>query len=234
MLEEKLSRCKDFTLLLVDDDVELLNKLNIILSIFFKKVITASNGQEALEIFETQSIDMIISDYSMPKMDGHEFFKAIRKKDTQIPLVIISNYSDKEKLLKSIPLSLADYLIKPIDYTTLTSTLISMVQRIENDAIRSYKISNNLLYDNIKKELIQDGEIILLSKSEIVTLELLLKNKNTILPTQEIELYLDPIETKSNQAIKSLMYRLRKKVGKDTIINIPGYGYILKIEENIL
>jgi DNA-binding response OmpR family regulator len=231
MVEEKLSRLKKFTLLLVEDDLELLNKLNIILSIFFRKVITAIDGKDALEIFKKENIDMIISDYSMPNMNGYELFKAIRKIDKNIPLVIISNYSDSEKLLKSIPLSLASYLIKPVDYTTLTTTLLEMIERLEEGFISTYVISDNLIYDKVKKEL-QDNDIpVTLSKSEIVTLELLLQNKNKILPTHEIELNLDPIENKSNQAIKSLMYRLRKKIGKDKILNIPGFGYILKLQE---
>ena len=99
MTEEKLSRLKMFTLLLVEDDEELLNKLNVILSIFFKEVITAQNGKDALEIYSTQKIDMIISDYSMPLMSGYELLKEIRKENKKIPLTIISNYSDKEKLL---------------------------------------------------------------------------------------------------------------------------------------
>jgi two-component system, OmpR family, response regulator VanR len=232
MVEEKLSRLKEFTLLLVEDDLELLNKLNIILSIFFRKVITAIDGKDALEIFKKENIDMIISDYSMPNMNGYELFKAIRKIDKNIPLVIISNYSDSEKLLKSIPLSLASYLIKPVDYTTLTTTLLEMVERLEEGFISTYVISDDLIYDKVKKEL-QDNNIpVTLSKSEIVTLELLLQNKNKILPTHEIELNLDPIENKSNQAIKSLIYRLRKKVGKDKILNIPGFGYILKLDEH--
>jgi DNA-binding response OmpR family regulator len=231
MVEEKLSKLKNLKLLLVEDDEELLHKLNIILSIFFKEVITASDGIEALKIFQMKKTDMIISDYSMPNMDGYELFKTIREENKNIPLLIISNYSDSEKLLKSIPLSLANYLIKPVDYTTLTTALLNMIDRFEDTIISTYEISNNILYDKIKRELKEDNVVVPLSKSEIITLELLLQNKNKILPTHEIELNLDPLENKSNQAIKSLMYRLRKKIGKDKILNIPGFGYILKLEE---
>jgi len=88
MTEEKLSRLKQFTLLLVEDDAELLNKLNVILSIFFKDVITAPNGKEALAIYKTQKIDMIISDYSMPIMSGYELLKEVRRenKKSLLPL----------------------------------------------------------------------------------------------------------------------------------------------------
>jgi two-component system, OmpR family, response regulator VanR len=229
MTEEKLSRLKMFTLLLVEDDEELLNKLNVILSIFFKEVITAQNGKDALEIYSTQKIDMIISDYSMPLMSGYELLKEIRKENKKIPLTIISNYSDKEKLLNSIPLSLAHYLIKPIDYTTLTTTLIAMVEKIEESEVLTYKISNELSYDTTKKELSDSGILVPLSKSEIIILELFLKNIDKIVSNNEIERNLDPTENKSDSAIKSLIYRLRKKIGKDKILNIAGFGFMLKL-----
>ncbi|NCO02298.1 MAG: response regulator transcription factor [Epsilonproteobacteria bacterium] len=229
MTEEKLSRLKQFTLLLVEDDAELLNKLNVILSIFFKDVITAPNGKEALAIYKTQKIDMIISDYSMPIMSGYELLKEVRRENKKIPLTIISNYSDSEKLLNSIPLSLAHYLVKPIDYTTLTSTLVSMVEKMQESEILTYKISNELSYDAIKKELKNSDCLVPLSKSEVIVLELFLNNRDKIISNNEIELNLDPTENKSDAAIKSLIYRLRKKIGKDKILNIAGFGFMLRL-----
>jgi len=229
MTEEKLSRLKQFTLLLVEDDAELLNKLNVILSIFFKDVITAPNGKEALAIYKTQKIDMIISDYSMPIMSGYELLKEVRRENKKITLTIISNYSDSEKLLNSIPLSLAHYLVKPIDYTTLTSTLVSMVEKMQESEILTYKISNELSYDAIKKELKNSDCLVPLSKSEVIVLELFLNNRDKIISNNEIELNLDPTENKSDAAIKSLIYRLRKKIGKDKILNIAGFGFMLRL-----
>ena len=181
MTEEKLSRLKLYTLLLVEDDEELLNKLNVILSIFFKDVITALNGKDALKIYNTQTIDMIITDYSMPLMSGYELLKEIRKENKKIPLTIISNYSDSEKLLKSIPLSLANYLVKPIDYTTLTSTLIAMVEQMQEREVLTYQISDLLSYDTSNKELNDNGNLVSLSKSEIVILEFFLQNRDKII-----------------------------------------------------
>ena len=230
MVEEKLAKLQSYTLLLVEDDEELLHKLHTILGIFFKEVLTALNGHEALDIYKNQKIDMIIADYNMPILNGYEFLKKIREYDKYIPLVIISSDSDKNKLLKSIPLYLTHYLVKPIDYATLTSALIDMVDRIDSVSTSTYNISKTIVYDKIKKELKDDGEIISLSKNEIITLELLLNKKNKIVQVCEIELSLSPTDVKSNQAIKSLMYRLRKKLGKDTITNIAGYGYMLKTQ----
>lgn len=228
MIEEKLSHLKKFTLLLVDDDAELLSKMETILSIFFDKVVCAGDGLIGYEIICTQKIDMVMTDYTMPNMSGYELCSAIRKTDKNIPLVIMSNYSDKEKLLSAIPLSLAQYLIKPVNYTTLTATLLSMLERMQEAHIEQYQIKKELIYDKIKKELHDGGILVPLSKSEIVTLELFLQHKDKILSNEEIERCLDPLENKSEQAIKSLIYRLRKKLGKETILNIAWFGYMYK------
>ena len=233
MKEEKLSYLKNFTLLLVDDDDEVLTKMETILSIFFKNVICANDGLIAYDIFLTSNIDMIITDYTMPNMSGYELCKNIRNTNKNIPLVIMSNYSDKEKLLSAIPLSLAQYLIKPVSYTTLTSTLSSMVYKMQDTNLMVYKISESLVYDRINKELKDTDVVIALSKSEIITLELFLENKDKILSSDAIERCLDPTENMSEQAIKSLIYRLRKKIGKDIIINIPGFGYMFKTKSEV-
>jgi len=229
MQEEKLSALKNLTLLLVDDDEELLDKLHVVLSLFFKVVIKAKDGQEALDIYHDKSIDMVISDYSMPVVSGYELCKAIRKEDRYIPLVIMSNYSDKEKLLSVIPLSLAQYLIKPVEYSTLTHTLLSMVEQIEVNSLDIIMINRSISYNRFRKELIKKGESVHLSNNEISLLELFILKKNQIVSMDEINRCLNPIEDKSKQAVKSLIYRLRKKVGKEVILNIPAYGYMIKV-----
>ena len=230
MREEKLGRLKKLVLLLVEDDRELLEKLTVILSIFFGEVITAENGKEALNIYKTQKIDMIISDYSMPVMGGYELLKQIRQKNKKIPLTIISNFSDKEKLLNSIPLSLANYLVKPIEYTTLTETLIAMIERLEDGERAIYEISDTLRYNMANKELRLSGELVSLTKSEIAILELFLQYQDKLISNKEIELTLHPVDPKSNAAVKSIIYRLRNKIGKEMILNIPGHGFMFKVK----
>ena len=231
MNEEKLNRLKNFTLLLVDDEEALLDKLHTVLSIFFKEVILAKNGQEALDIYHTQNIDMVISDYAMPVLNGYGLCKAIRQKDKYIPLVIMSNYSDKEKLLSVIPLALAQYLIKPIDYTSLTATLLSMIEQIEVNGLDIIVINDSVSYNRFNKILINKEEEIGLSNNEIILIELFIIKNNQIVTMEEINFAINSAEERSKQAIKSLIYRLRKKLGKEVILNIPAYGYIFKVED---
>ena len=234
MKEEKLAYLKNLNLLLVEDDNEILNNMNTILSIFFKKVYCCIDGEEAYKVLLESKVDMIITDYVMPKLDGHKLCKKIRESNKDIPIAIMSNYSDKEKLLKVIPFSLANYLIKPVNYETLTQTLVEMVDRLENSNYEKYYFDASLLYDKTRKVLIKDKKPINISKSEALIIELFINKKNQIISNNDIELELSPNENKTEQAIKSLIYRLRKKLGKNTIINISGFGYMYKsIEEGI-
>ncbi len=70
--------------------------------------------------------------------------------------------------------------------------------------------------------------IILISKSEIRTLDILLKLKNTIVSNDMISNAIDNENNKSEQAIKNIIYRLRQKIGKSTIVNVRSFGYILR------
>lgn len=136
----KINILKNLTLLLVEDDEELKNSIKETLSIFFKNIITAKDGQEALLIYSKSNIDLIITDYVMPLMNGYELCKELRDKNRKIPLVIMSNYSDQEKLLKSITLELTDYLVKPIEYKQLVETLLKMIEKLERENLLYFKI----------------------------------------------------------------------------------------------
>ncbi len=227
---QNIDLLKNMTLLLVEDDDELRNSIKELLSIFFKNIFVASNGLEALEIYSKNSINLIITDYVMPIMNGCDFCKEIRQKNKKIPLVIMSNYSDKEKLLKSISLELTDYLIKPLEYKQLLETLLKMIEKLERENLLSFKINEDREYNFFTKEIydIKEQKNIKLAKSEIIILELLINNINKTVSIEEIEFNLSPNEHKSEQAIKNIMHRLRIKLAKNTIHNIQGIGYIFK------
>lgn len=229
----KLNILKNLTLLLVEDDEELKNSIKDTLCIFFKEIITAQDGQEALILYSKKHIDLIITDYVMPLMNGYELCKEIRILNAKIPLTIMSNYSDKEKLLKSISLELSEYLVKPIEYQQLIDTLLKMVEKLERENLCYFRIDEYIKYNFFTKEIMDEKNQIFtkLTKSEIVILELLIKNINKIVSTETIEYNLSPNETKSEQAIKNIIHRLRVKLTKNFISNVQGVGYIFKGEK---
>lgn len=231
-MSSNLGMLKKMSILLVEDDDELRDNLYQTLSFFFNKIILANNGVEAIEMFKLNKIDMIITDYVMPLMDGHEFCRYIRTNNYTLPITIISNFSEREKLIKLIDLELTNYLLKPINYDDLLKCLNSMLKKVDKLNLHDFQINNDTRYNFSTKELIdyKNNKAIKLSKSEIIVLELLLKNMNSIISVELIQSYLSPNEIKSEQAIKNIIHRLRNKIGKNMIQNLQSLGYSFKKE----
>ena len=230
MLEKKLKILKTHTILLVDDDEQILKNLKLTLSIFFDNVITANNGVEALNIYKSDtSIDIIMTDYVMPKMSGYDLCKKIRALDKNILIIMMSNYTEKEKLLKSIPLGLIDYLEKPIKYEILFDALLEISDNLKAQVLKPLFSIKNIEYCFIKKEIKSNNQILKLTKNEVIILELLIKSNEHVVTIDQLNNALNKENVKSEQSIKNLLYRLRQKIGKDKIINNKGLGYALII-----
>ncbi|EJF06559.1 response regulator with CheY-like receiver domain and winged-helix DNA-binding domain [Thiovulum sp. ES] len=223
---------KEFNILIADDNNELLKSMESIFSIFFKDVITAKNGKDALKKFRDRKVDFVLTDYIMPEMNGEELCENIRKIDSSIPIAVMSNYSDRERLLKMIPMNLTDYLVKPIEYNEIMELLKKFANRyygIQEDKIM---INKKTFYDTQEKTLLINNEPIKLSKSELAVLEILVAKIGSVVSTDEIAISVDEFEVKSEQAVKNLIHRVRKKIKidgiEDAIVNVQGIGYTIK------
>ncbi|MFX4230039.1 response regulator transcription factor [Aliarcobacter butzleri] len=216
---------KNFSILFVEDDLEIQKNMSKILSLLCNKVYVASNGLEAYEIFTNNVIHIIITDYEMPFINGYDLVLKIREISQNIPIIILSNYTDKEKLLKCIPLNLTSYLEKPIIYEKLLETLQLCKNQIENNATLYLRINDSLKYDFNTKSLIQNGNYIKLTTLEIQIFEYLLNKKNQLVYNDELLSVIFENDYYGN--IKNIIYRLRKKVSKDVIVNYKNLGYML-------
>lgn len=219
-----MTNLKTKTVLIADDDIKLLNYLKNILEIFFNKVHTAENGQEAYELYNNEDIDIIITDYVMPIMNGYELCNKIRKVNEEIILIIISNYSQKEKLLKSIPLQLNKYIIKPIDYDEFMLTLNDISDKFD----RNIEFYQNYFYSYSLKTVFVNENSIQLTKKEILLLEYILKlKKDHLILFNDLEIVLsDGHKYITNHSIRNIVYRFNKKMGISLIKNIKALGYI--------
>ncbi len=119
-------------ILYVEDDKALLQETSNILEKIFKRVETARSGAEGLLKFTQNHYDLVITDIEMPDLNGLEMSQKIKEIDSQVPIVVISAYSNSSYLIEAINIGINYYVLKPILLPQLLSTLHSVVEVIEN------------------------------------------------------------------------------------------------------
>jgi diguanylate cyclase (GGDEF)-like protein/PAS domain S-box-containing protein len=106
-------------ILYVEDDSDAAEEVTFFLQHYVNKLYTATNGQDALEIFQNNPVDLVVTDIQMPKMNGLEMAKAIRKQNASVPIIIVSAFNESSMLLEAIELGIDAYLLKPLSLSKL-------------------------------------------------------------------------------------------------------------------
>ena len=224
------SKIDDISILIAEDEKQLLNSMVEYLELFFEKVYTAEDGLTAYEIYKKQKPDIIIADIHMPRLDGLSMIEKIRKKDLQTKIIITTAHSEKEKLMQAIELHLVKYLVKPVQSDKLKEILLTLVDELRQKRDRIY-LKESFYWDKTKKKLFHDEDEIALKPKEQKVLELLCSRTNQSISAIDIYNYLyedQPERDFSSNAITSLMKRIRQKLPKETIKSSYGVGYILQ------
>lgn len=222
---------KNLNILYIEDEKNIRINIKKTLELFCENVFDAENILDAKKILTTNRIDIIISDINLPDMSGIDFVKEIRLSDKTIPIVLLSAYTDKEFLLEATKLKLVDYLTKPIDFKNLNNALQKCVEEILYNSRYIITFKNNIQYNVSHHCLIDDTkkEEIHLTSKELDLLNFLIKNNNRVCSSDELKsaIWDDYLEA-TDSALKNLLNKLRKKIGKESIVNISGVGYKLE------
>lgn len=219
---------KSLSILYAEDDLVIQNSISRILKMFFKEVHIANDGNEALEIYQNNKIDVMMLDYVMPNLDGYQTAKFIREINKKIPIIIVSAYTDKEKLLNAIELNLIKYLEKPILHDDLINVFNSVISSLEENNLLFAKLDESCNYSFVTKNIIKDNIEISLTKNEVSFIELLLDKPNQLISKEVIE---DKVfkESTDENTIRNMVYRLRKKLDTQSIVTLKDFGYLLKV-----
>lgn len=221
-------KLEDLTVLYAEDENAILQTVTEVLELYVNKVITANDGEEAIELYETYKPSILLLDINMPHKDGLSALKQIREKDINIPVIIMTAHTEKEYLMNAVELYITKYLVKPFDKDTLLDALNACVELLQNKNDEVLELSNDIKFNYTKQTIIKNDEEISLNKKERLLLNLLIENKNKVLTYESIEYHVweDPV---SMDALKSLIKDLRKKTSKELIKNISKIGYKLEI-----
>lgn len=190
---------------------------------------TAADGKAGLELYKKHTVDIVITDIEMPKLNGLEMAEKIRNMSLSTQIIITTAYKKSEYLLQAVNLQLTQYLIKPLSLEKITTALELSSHYLDSKKIKTKKnINNNTYYDTYTKELISNNQIIDLSKYERALIELLIKKHPAPLSYESIDATIYDYNGSKN-AIKLLISALRNKTTKGSISNISGFGYKINL-----
>ncbi len=220
-LEKKL---KNFTVLVVEDDETVRKRLKNILSFYFKDVYEASDGEMAYRVFLSEKPNLIISDIVMEYENGIYLVKKIRQANLSVPIIILSAYPKEEYLLKLINLKIDQYLLKPTTNQELFDAISNVLCSGDYAII---ELSKNIFLDTNNNQILFGTSKIDLRKKEKDFLELLCRNRNRITKYYLIQDYVWTDKYMSQDALKTFIKELRKKLPVNIIENVKQEGYRL-------
>lgn len=226
---------KKYSILIVEDDLFSLNYLSKILKRFFNHVVTATDGYQAYEKAISHNVDMILTDMRMPYQNGADFIKQIREKNVTIPVVFMSAHTDADTLLKVIPLNVSEYLIKPIQVETFLQLSLDLLTKHSRKpqeytaAANLYTLKSGVTVDVENRVVMNGNETILLTKKEFELLSLLITNRQSVLSKFQIECSLWDNEIIAESSVKTLIKKLRFKIGEESILTVTNLGYQISL-----
>ena len=220
---------KNLTILYVEDEADVRRNAVEYLKRIAKEVLEAKDGKEAIKIWADEKPDIIITDISMPRLNGLDMARYIRSKDSDVQIIIATAYTDTDYLMQAVELNLVKYLVKPITKDKLLTALAQSVEKSKSSHNFSVKFSKTCSYSAYTQHVTWDNKTIKLTKNEVLFMDLLAHNIERVLSYQEIEDAIWPFEGMSQDAIRSLVRSLRKKLPEGTIENISGVGYRLSV-----
>ncbi|MFG6117720.1 response regulator transcription factor [Thalassobacillus sp. B23F22_16] len=221
------------SIVVVDDDQAILNLVDIQLKDAGYRVWKAANGNEALEILESQAIDLAVVDVMMPHMDGYTLTEMV-KSDFEIPVILLTakgEIEDKEKGFRS---GSDDYVVKPFHPKELLFRVQAVLRRYDKPADTVIKIAG--LTINRKNYEVQAGtRTILMPRKEFELLSLLASRPNQVMTRDFLieqiwGIDFEGDERTVNVHIKRIRERLAKLTEEITIRTVRGVGYRLEVE----
>ncbi|MCD4757136.1 MAG: response regulator transcription factor [Arcobacteraceae bacterium] len=213
---------KDLKVLLVEDEEKLASLLKSSIGDYFYSFSIANDGKDGLDKFTKVLPDIVISDIMMPKLDGLQMAQKIKKINPNVPIIILSAFSEKEKLLNAIDVGVVKYFIKPFDPDELLEYLNILSKKIQSEPLI---FNDGFTFNKTKRSLYKEDKYVPLTKREVIFMELLIDNISTITDSELIKETLWKDGKGTDVTLRSFIKRLRIKTSKDLINNIKGEGY---------
>ncbi|NJM67114.1 MAG: response regulator transcription factor [Acaryochloris sp. RU_4_1] len=227
-------------ILVADDEASIRRILETRLSMMGYEVITAADGEEALQVVHNQDPDLIILDVMMPKLNGYQVCQTLRQ-ESDVPIIMLTALADVADRITGLEMGADDYMVKPFSPKELESRIRCILRRLAKPHSPHLKSAGviqvgNLEIDTNKRQVYKDKERIPLTHLEFNLLELLINHLGE--PVSRLEFLqkvwgYSPDGRIDTRVVDVHMSRLRNKLkedpeGSDLILSVRGVGYTLQ------
>ena len=238
-VQETLESVKE-KILVVDDEASIRRILETRLSMIGYDVVTAADGEEALDTFRHEIPDLVVLDVMMPKLDGYGVCQELRK-ESDIPIIMLTALGDVADRITGLELGADDYVVKPFSPKELEARIRSVLRRVEKTGTSGIPSSgvitiNNIRIDTNKRQVYKGDERIRLTGMEFSLLELLVSRSGEPFSRSEIlqEVWgYTPERHVDTRVVDVHISRLRAKLEDDPsnpelILTARGTGYLFQ------
>lgn len=224
------------TIILVADDEPLYQHL---LSVNLEKegyqVLTAGNGEEAVEIVSSHHPDMVILDILMPRLDGLSACERIRE-FSNVPIIMLTARGEEQDRVRGLNLGADDYVVKPFSATELVARVRAVLRRADTKDLGSqnrYLVHSNLKIDLARAEVWKDNKLIYLSATEYRLLIQFAHHVGQVLTAEDLlSAVWGPQYREDKEILWVSIARLRQKLEDNPhspthIVTRTGLGYLM-------
>ena len=198
------------------------------------QVVEASDGMEAMELLKHQSVDLIIADVMMPKMNGYEFVEQFRMMDKNTPVLLLTAKKEWQDKKMGFAIGIDDYMTKPVNYEELQWRIRALLRRAKISNEKQIIIGDVVISEDFNM-VVRGEEKITLPKKEFALLFKLLSYPNKIFTVSQILDNIWGYDSNSDETtVRTHINRLRKKFAdwnEFEIVTIRGLGYRGKLNE---
>jgi two-component system, OmpR family, alkaline phosphatase synthesis response regulator PhoP len=224
---------KDIKILLVDDEQDILEIVGYNLTQEGYKIVTASNGREAIAVARKERPQLIIMDVMMPEMDGMEACENIRKipELSNVIIAFLTARSEDYSQVAGFDAGADDYIAKPIKPKLLVSKVKALLRRLKDETTSSENLNVGGIEINREEyKIVMEGREIVLPRKEFELFYLLASKPGKVFKREEI---LDKVWGNEvivgGRTIDVHIRKLREKIGEELFKTIKGVGYKFEV-----
>lgn len=213
-------------ILLLEDDYNLSETIAEYLQEQGFEVVAVFNGEEAIEKSYEENFELFLFDVNVPKKNGFEVLKELRKDGKTTPAIFITSLNSMDSLEEGFLSGCDDYIRKPFELKELLLRVQTLIKKEFSKKNEILQITSNITFNTISNELRCDDEEIKLNLKELKLLKFFLQNPNELLTHERIyDFVWDYDEEYSDNSLRTYIKNLRKILGKDKIVSFKKLGY---------